>query len=132
MRFLLAITYLTLLTLLVLIGPTMANAQQTTAKSLFTNEKALSDLSDQLSRKSDSAELHGNTTAQNMYTVQHNMVVCIINTLMNNDTMFAGLNKANAQMCDDTIAGNIANHDLGNNQTILALSYQYLAARGIK
>ena len=38
----------------------------------------------------------------------------------------------NASGCDQTIAGNIANHNLGNNQTIINLAKQYLALIGIQ
>ena len=71
-----------------------------------------------------SAELHGNMTARNMYNVQNNVLVCIINTMFQIDTM-------NASACDQT-KGNIANHDLGNNQTIINLAKQYLALTGIQ
>ncbi len=52
------------------------------------------------------------------------LIIVFINTMFHNDTM-------NASACDQT-KGNIANHDLGNNQTIIDLAKQYLALRGIQ
>jgi len=44
----------------------------------------------------------------------------------------AKASRCSVSACDQTIAGNIANHDLGKNQTIIDLAKQYLALRGIQ
>jgi hypothetical protein len=72
----------------------------------YLGTKELSNAADSVRKHAASAELHGNMTAHNMYIVQNNVLVCITNTMFHNDTM-------NASACDQTIAGNIANHDLG-------------------
>ena len=114
------------LIILLIVLPSLAfgmNAIQ--AYSILRDERTLSNAADSVMKHAASAELHGNMTAHNMYIVQNNVLVCIINTMFHNDTM-------NASACDQTIAGNIANHDLGNNQTIIDLAKQYLALRGIQ
>jgi hypothetical protein len=134
---------------LLLVTTIQANAQQTKPygnpvfldkmQHLFapslSNTTSFIDAESKIMTHADSAKLHGNMTAYNMFQAQQGVLVCIDNTLLShsmNNTVSQEIDAQAASSCDGTVTDALVSHSIGNNATINHLANLYLNMRGIK